>query len=893
MFGKKGVQRMGVLVTSALVFGLVVGVLPATAAPTNPGGSVNLNDLLAGQTRTFEISLTHNGSQGGGVGPLATPADDDINLVVITPPIDLIDPSSVQGPGSWSGRITGDPPRIVFEGDTLAPGDTAEFQIVGAVTRPGTDDGDDWLVRASDDGGISTSKATGNLFTNIRVLQVQSVALVEPAGVTDLTVTATQDNVCARTRVLNAGSAVLDVTPTLSATGVTVGEPRLANPADPCSNPAISSAPIAAGGVQEFDFPLTFGSQGTRTLVADASAAGADAFDTNVNVTVQPKAVLTYVASSLSPRALPPGTEDQVFSIDVNKSPGGSPAISLDAAETTFEFAACTPPRSLTSPGDLGAGGVSNVNLTFQPCDVIGDNGSYEVTGTYGYTDANDFIQDITDLDITDQIRLDDLIPVVDVEIEVPTSQVPGEDGAITHDQPFTITVDVDDTRDEGVVGPCPASNGVDGCEITESFLRFYDGQDGSGAVLGEHPFEISNANGRNSTSVELGVGDIPVGALSVQAFASAADDAGNASAEAQSNVPDVDIIAPEIASAGTLPDMGRREILVQISEPVAGGTGDFSALDWNVEVEGENNPVTAVRGDGAQVILTVQNVLPCDVSQGIVSYALFEGPGGTILGTPYHDRVGQEMGNQDEGLGDGIAPLAPIVEQVQGRGEQVGKFWFSDSSPATTVGNEDDEADCLAVADGYGLELYEDANGNGEFDGSAGGDTLLATADADDLQATFTSFTTTFTGEATELGRFEAKAFVRAFDINDNPTPAADVTAAAVDFVLDQIAPNITGVIVAGDEITVAFDEDVAFGRDASVDWRLFGMRPNRTRESEFEISTPSGGPGHRLLTATDPDFDPTVTDVRMAYEFIGAAEDRYTDRAGNFLGDASVSAS
>jgi hypothetical protein len=76
-------------------------------------------------------------------------------------------------------------------------------------------------------------------------------------------------------------------------------------------------------------------------------------------------------------------------------------------------------------------------------------------------------------------------------------------------------------------------------------------------------------------------------------------------------------------------------------------------------------------------------------------------------------------------------------------------------------------------------------------------------------------------------------------------------------------------------------------------VDWRLFGMRPSRTRESEFEISTPSGGPGHRLLTATDPDFDPTITDVRMAYEFIGAAEDRYTDRAGNFLGDASVSAS
>jgi len=914
-------SKVGLVVSLTLVFGIALGTLPAVAAAASTA-FVNVHNVLAGQDgKVFTVRVNNTESSLPGALGGAT-----INEVRVRPPVDLIDavlPGS-SGPSGWDDiRVVGNPPaEIRFRGGTLAPGANGIFTIAADVRDTLTQDlGENWRIRVSSNDGNNhlASGPTGEgLTTTVRVLQVQAVSVVSPSGAADdrdgdglPEITGTQGNVCVRTRVFNAAASPLTVTPDLDGGSLSVGPARAAS-ATPCSAPPLAggAAAIPAGSFADFDFVASADNVQSRTtseLQGTASASGAstpntpdpddDDFLATQGLIIEPKARFQYVANSLSPRAVVPGSLDKTFTIRFNKIPAGSPP--LPSLDGDFKSAFCN--TTLLSPTSLGGGAANNQTASYAPCDIADiDDGRYQPTARFGYTDGNGLIQALVPVEPNlEQVRLDSLIPDVDIEITPPAPQVtavPPVEPAITDGQPFPADGDVTDTSPEtGEDTPCgPNPSGSAAplpCTLESAELI----QLPSGGRIDVTNQCSLSSMGSLSCNITVPEGGFAAGTTQAQLEVTVQDETENLGTGLSSLV-DVDIIDPVIEEArtrrgGTITVAGqqvpgqRRTIVVRFNEPVENSN---NPNDWLVE-DGSTKTVCNVEQtpDKQTVNLTTCQELNADTDGTLVySPAL-------LTGSPYHDRVGQETATPAEpALIDGIEPLAPTFDTVNGRGLQddgpppsysgESKFFFNTQTPEVSlIQTAPASAEDPAIASGYTVEVYEETNGQEGL--QRVGDTQIcgdvATADSITVSCEF------------PLPERESQVYAISIDTNTNPGQAV-----STDFVLDVTRPAFAAATVAGDQITVTFNEPVperTANQNASANWNYFAFKPNGQRTSP-QVTDVSAGTtiAEREITYDSQENDPATLDPdRLKYFFDLPNElDRYEDRAGNQFLDSEL---
>ncbi|MGH2710252.1 MAG: hypothetical protein ACRDH9_03490 [Actinomycetota bacterium] len=915
--------KVGLILSLTLVFGLFLGVLPALASAASTA-FVNIHNVLAGQDgKVFTVRV--NNTESAGVGGVL--AGTTIKEVRIMPPPDLIDavlPGS-SGPGQFTDiAVVGNPPaEIRFRvpgakpggpqpAGGLAPGANGTFTIAADVRDTLLQDGwENWRIRVTSDMvNYTASTPTGeNLRTDIRVLQVQSVAVVSPTGAADdrdgdgnPEVTGTQGNVCVRTRVLNAAAGALTVSPSVSAGSFTVGPARPTGGA-PCSGAPLAggSASIPSAATRDFDFLLTandVGSKTTSELVATASANGSatpdttdpddDDFLAKRGIVIEPKARFSYDTNTLAPRAVVPGSTGKTFSIGFDKAPAGSPPLS----QLTGDFQSPFCNAALQTPSSLGDGAVNNQVATYAPCNIAAlADGRYQPTARFAYTDGNGLIQALTAIapDL-EKVRLDSLIPDVDLNLVPPASQVqavPPTEPAVTDGQTFSGNGTVTDASpDTGEDTPCgtnpPGSTAPLPCTLEFSNLIQYSltAQQGGGAQSGPKIPVPCSLNSAGNISCSLNVTFAPnTHATALEVGVS--DETENL-VVALSELVDVDLVEPEIVTATTqrggnitvgdqtIPGQ-RRTIVVQFNEPVQDSN---NAQDWIVQ-DGSTKTVCNVSQspDKRTVTLTTCQELNAD-TEGTITY-----DPSLPTSSPYHDRVGLEVDVPAEPtLIDGIAPLAPTFSTVNGRGLQDGAFYFNNGSPEVVLIDGDAPDDDPAIADGYTVELYKETNGVEGLqrvgDTQCGGD--VAAGDSVTLSCSF------------GLAEGPAKVYAISIDVNDNIG-----LVSLADFILDLTRPVFASVVIAGTEISVNFSEPLSqlFGTETAGNWKFDTRRVSDGQRVFLQVTADADGANtsQRKLTFSYGEHSAaTVNPFAVQYRFdVG---DRYGDRAGNeFLdGDA-----
>ncbi len=931
--------KVGLVLSLTLVFGLVLGMVPAMASAVSTA-FVNVHNVLAGQDgKVFTVRV--NNTEPPGIAGLN--AGKTINEVRIRPPVDLIDavlPGSI-GPGSFNDiRVVGDPPaEIRFRGGTLAPGANATFTIAADVRDTQTSDlADSWRIRVSSDAGLNHTASTGTgegLLTTIRVLQVQTVSVISPAGAVDdrdgdgaPEVTGTQGPICVRSRVFNAASTALNVTPDLDGGSFDVGPAR---PASDCSAAPLSggSASIPAGQAMDFDFVLTANDVGSRTtseLLGTATAPGSSTPDTadpddddflaKRGIVIEPRSKFTYNSNTLSPRAVVPGAQDETFSIGFNKIPAGSPPINALSGDFTSPF--CN--AALETPTSLGGGAVNSQVANFASCDIaLLPDGRYQPTARFAYTDANGLIRPLEAVKTAaggelEKVRLDSLIPDVDLTIVPPPSQVqttpPADpvEPAVTSGQPFSGNGNATDvspeTGEETPCGPNPdGSTAPLPCTLVSSNLIQYPltaKQGGGTALPAKLPVTCSFASSGSITCNNMNV-TFATGVQSTALEVIVKDETGNLSdpGSSLSNLVDVDIIAPEILSATTkrggtvqvgpqtLPGQ-RRTIVVEFSEAVQDSN---AAQDWLVQEGGQTKAIcnVAQNNEKTQVTLTTCQEVHAD-SEGLVIY-----DPSLPTSSPYHDRVGTDIDDLplEVDLTDGIAPLAPSFGDVNNRTLQDGSFYFN--TPAADVHLIQEapaSAEDPAIAPGYTIELYKETNGESGLQRNAGGGDFQcggdgAEGDTADVICNF--------------GTAEGASDVYVVALDTNSNVGLDRVA---NFVLDTTRPAFASAAVAGTQITVSFSEAVPATRacvdpcgganqDATANWNYEAFLPSGQRISPpIEDVAAGATSSQRVVTYDSQEHDPATLDPqRIRYIFDLSNElERYEDRAGNQLLDSTL---
>jgi hypothetical protein len=940
-------SKVGIVLTFTLILGIVLGMVPAMADAVSTA-QVNVHNVLAGQAgKGFSVVVT-NGEPAGIAG---LNAGKTINEVRIRGPVDLIDAvvANSTGPAAFSEiSLIGTPPaEIRFRvpanaaaGTGIAPGGTATFNVIGDVRgTPIRDRNDVWRVRVSSNRGVNhqASTATGEgLLTHVRVLQVQNVAVLSPAGAADdrdgdgrPEVTGTQGNICVRTTVANAGAAALEVSPSLAGGNMTVG------PARPAATPPCSAAPlangsasIAADATRDFDFVLTAGNVGSATvseLTGTASAPGAstpasndpddDVLTAVQQVVIEPKSALTYVPGSLAPRAVVPDVDldlEEAFSIRMNKGPSGSPPIS--GLNGQFESTFCDTQPSVAgvqfpragSPATLPGGTAVNQTVTFEPCDILRlADGRYQPSAKFGYTDANGLVQGLTPLtpDL-EQVRLDSLIPSVDIDIIRPTPQVqavPPVEPALTNGQSFTATgssTDTDPSTGQQVAcGPAPAGSTAPlpcTLEVAQIIQYPLTAAQGGGTALARRIDIKQNcslgSNGSISCSVTpAGATAFDTGVQSAQIYVEVSDETKNRSRDGFGTLIDVDLIDPFIQKAETqrggtikigeqtLPGQ-RRTIVVTFNEPVQPtGNTPGSPSDWLIS-DGSTKTVCNVSqsADKRTVTLTTCQELHADTT-GVITYDP-KAP----LSSPYHDRVGKNVASPvEKTLADGIAPLAPSFSTVNGRGLQddspsTPKYFFNSTNPQVhMIQQAPASAEDPAIASLYIVEVYEDTDGVSGLNRLTDRQICGEVAQGDSITLTDCDFS--------GVDR-TAKVFALSIDLNGN-----DGDASATDFVLDRVRPKIADVTVDGTEIAVDFDERVPHGDNITGDWTYIATIIAESQRTSPDVEGVADGAttAQRLITYSDQHHTPAQLDPDELRYHWSDSGGRYLDRAGNDLLD------
>jgi len=965
MANGRATRGAGGLLTIGLVFAVVLGIVLPAAAQTpaiSATGSVNIKQTLASKSnKAFQFTVTNTTAAPDLLGSAAA----NINWVEISPPFTRIQSVSASAPSGWTARLTtGTNKRAIFEstGTGLARSSNVTFTVVGDVVASDKDRVGDWSAFVSNDGGTASSVLISNagtsaVQTNVRVLQVLpgSFGILSPAGAADDSdnngipeVTSTQSGVCSRFRVLNHGSQTLAaVEPFISGSGATASSVRLAVPGAPCSGPVLPDADgdgkgevsIDSNGFAEVDLELAFGSPGTANLTAQAGSDSPvastptstgpadDTFVASLQATIQAIAQLSYVANSLTPRALQPDTDNVTFRLSVNKGPSNSPAITLSGSETTFDFVGCEEGiRTLTSGISIAAGQVNNLLFEYASCNIKGssllDDGNYNVTALYRFTDANDFaLPSQASISVGNTIRIDSLIPVIeDLRITTPANAVDAnQPGALKDGAAWTVSGSVKDRNPQsGLLEACT------NCTLNSAEIVEFDA-DGNETIREPLPGCTVSGSGALScsvtrtfqpttlfTQVDVDVRDGSIGQ----------DGLGLKSAKTPTNRVDVDNIAPFVQSVELIanPASGvRNMVIVTFSERwvdypgLTKPTPERQARDYAVtcdlEADGDDhaekdNPVTTAMiqqggagGQNAKATLVLLHECTAD-SGGSVQYQPFPGVAGQLANPRVIDRVSLSLQDYARGILERIPPLAPVISAVDGLGAQDSKFWFNDAFKVTLADQESDGRH--AVQPEYRLEIFE------EMDSPADGpqaDELICEADAAgatvDVNCTvggddgFQGLT-----PVTDDGGYrESAIYARAVDENGNPgvfTAVGDATDGVTEaiFALDVNRPDIEDVTVANTTVTVSLNEPLPRGRNAVSDWQLNGIK--NEEGYAINVGSMSGSGTTRTLTISDSRYtavNTVVTDTRYEFQGSPTATDanlkRYEDRAGNELID------
>jgi hypothetical protein len=917
---KRLASKLGLVLSVTLVLS-TIGVLPASAS-AGATATVNIHNVLAGQSGkvfTLNVRSTEQAILG-----------KNITEVRIIPPVNRILATAGAANG-WEAKLLGTPPntqvrfRPAAGGSGIAPGGNLNFSVTGTVTdQRAQDSSDNWVVAVSSDNltsNTATAPATqpNGLVTTVRQLQVENVAVVGPSLAADdydgngtQEVTGTQSGICVRTQVKNASASNLVVTPALAMSGgATSGS---VGPARPMATTPCSAAPLANGSATVtgktsafFDFLTSYtdpGSLATRNLKGTASATGATTPDTSApddifvasrNLDVEPKAVLSYVPDTIQPRAVVPGSAGKVFTMEIDKTPGDSPKLSAVSGDLKSDFCDAIPATTtvvdfpaLTTPRSLDQGGVTAA-AAFQSCNILAlGNGKRPVTPRFAYTDANGLVQPLTDMTGVEQIRLDSLIPSINnLTITPPASQVqtdqPGVPAAaLSNGQAFDISATVTDkdtvgTQEQDLA--CGAEGGTAPlvCTLVSVKLLQTGATDGSGAIDITDKCSLNGSGNLTCNDVAVTFG---TNVSSARATAIVKDEAGS-QGPGTSPAVDVDNVIPAIAAEkGALVTRGpvagqRRQVTVSFTEAVQNDSNTNSALDWSVQ-DGQVRPVAAVMEPGnkrSRNLTTVTDFDP-DPDTGTITYAP------TVTSSPYHDRVGLDIANPvTKPLTDGIAPLAPVFTRVDGDGPDTdGKFYFNDTTPDITLTSTD--ANDPAMRTGYDVEIYEEANGIAGLQRL--GDRRIC------REQSIPGTARTHVPERTlacnvGVDEVETKTYALSIDFNGNEGAVAEAL-----LVLDITPPRLLSGVVAGNQLTATFTEDLVAGTDVATHWVYYARSIADQEINAFFISGITKTIDKvRVLTIdeyTAADFTP----LSLQWIFDGVnTQLRYEDRAGNAMLD------
>jgi len=793
------------LVTSPDVFAGTAG--PVTVQVSNPSGTLNMGAA--------------------------------VNLVVIHPGAGFaIQAPPSPAPAGWHYTLSGS--DAVFSGGSIAAGSTHNFTVPTVATRPAGNLSGNWQAKSSADQGqtmvLDTTASPGTMTTVIHVLKVTAAALNAPAGATDNTVTAGQNNTTVGITVQNGGSGALSVTPKLTAGG---------------GGDAVGAAPAASsiagnGGTASYTFPVTFGSASGATprhFTADATAPGAPAAigAATPNITVQAASAFAYVANSLSPTTVPKG--GRTFQLSVNKT--GAPALTLTGATTTLTFqnGANHFAFPLGTNQAVGANAVTSI-LSFAGTVPVVPDGVYTGTLHLVGTDANGATVDKT-LTVA-SITVDNSGPGVVPTLTTPTVDKNGKpvakDGAV-----LTIGGSVFKHGSGGTLDPTAT---ISSCKLT--ILG------GAQALKQDVTPSCTISQGTLGGTVTLNSGGLPAGTVNITV--SVKDAADNPGSAASSTVA-VDNVIPAFANAVT---KDPSTIVVATSEPVE---GSFQAADWMIN----GSSAKAVTFDGSNsafgsvITITPQSAFgPNDTPT--VSYSRLEP---AQLGS-VHDAAGNDAPTSASmNAKDGIAPAAPVLSLVAGRSKyaDTNRFYTNNSSPSLTASG-------LTVGD---VVTFTDTTTSPAL-------IICKTAAAQGPTAACSA-----AGWTANLVRS-----VHASSID--PSGNASTLGATETIVVDHAAPSLSSGTIdrAARTVTVTVNDLLGSGRNFAVDWQVSGSATGQP--VTYAIQSVTIGSATTRVLHIDPN-DPNWASgsvIGLAYAFQGStATDRYADRAGNFLANGSIATS
>jgi len=863
-----------------LALSMLVGVLAvggsALAAPAAGTASVDVRDVLAGQQQQFLFTVSNPSLLGS-----------DVNFVQIGP--EFLDEGFTIVSGAaedWTFDVTRSG-RARFTGSTIPAGDSVVFTVLADPDRPDADLPVDWQVEVADDGAGEaitnlTPAAVGALTTQIRVLQVSSVNIVAPAGAVDNTVTEGQSGIQVETVVANAGSATLTVTPSL-------GNGRQ----DPVGAPTPANASIAAGASRAFRFPVTIGSAGTGRLTGGATAAGADAFSAQSPLfTVEAPAAFAYTDDTLLPGASASGLS-RAFALSLDKT--NLPAVNLTpATRLTFTKGADTFSAPLASATNVGRGPEA-VTLNFGSVTIPGSAASRDKDGIYtptlqlvGTDDNGAPVSHTVAVDNT--FRIDNLMPVV-----LPTLAGPGDqvnvDGQSVVKNGDTLTLGGTIKEGAGELDPLDATAAITACNLVVNKATETGGI-GAPVKTIAVPAENCQNNGGNIAG-SFAPEDLGTDEGIVRLEVAAKDSANNASAPAPSDLIAVDNIIPSFTAitgcggapaALPIPDTAcdnTKTIRLNLSEPVR---GDFKMLEFQVD---ENLVLAATSTCTAetfcdQIILTLAQAMGEDDKPG-VGYA-HTAPLAAVRARPT-DGPAHGLADGLVDAADGIVPDLPSIATVSQQaldadgatieesfGLQDASFFTNDAAPTFSI---------TGLSQGYRGIVALDTNGSGDYE--EGVDTVIANCLSDAASVDCEGVALPADGEYSIL--------VTSIDNTGNFSQGRSGTLAGkrgrpATLTLDRIAPAGTSFTSGASAVDVNFDESLARGRNAAVDWFPFVMEG--TRKRIVKDTAVSGTGAARSIT-----LDSTETGVVLSgvsYLFEGSVEQRYRDRAGNYLADFTL---
>lgn len=417
-------KAISVLVATVLAFSL----LPAVAAFAAVSGTANLavgKDMFPGTGRDYSITVTNSNlllqSRANAIRILLPSGSGVKNTTTAPTP-----------PDGWNVTVTRTTTAqaLTYTAATgnlgLAGGSSVTFPFKADVTAPPSGDrAAVFQVALSDDGGATSTPATGNLTSTIRVLELVGGLLpTAPAGVRDGSGTGGQA-ITMGMSVKNHAASALTVTPNITSNG-----------GETISQPAPASVP--AGGTTAFSVPVTLPdvtANRVSRFTATATSGNSSSGETLYDFAIQTKPNLTLTTSSFSPRNVNTGPVAKTFTMNVNKT--GAPTLNLSGG--SLQFAGNDVP--LAVPVSFNPGTQNNVGLSWGPKTISGPNGGHDAVFVFTGKDDNDAPFTRT-VDVAQLINIDNLAPTVTVDVELPAGQT-----AVKNGDRLTVTGTIDDAE--------------------------------------------------------------------------------------------------------------------------------------------------------------------------------------------------------------------------------------------------------------------------------------------------------------------------------------------------------------------------------------------------------------------------------------------------------------